>query len=737
MWLRSRLKQWPNHFSLLFSRKVSTGFTSASFLMSSFLMWSNLVFPLVHLNILISDVVQHGLPSCPSQHPHFWCDPTWSSLLSISTSSFLMWSSLVFPLVHLNIFISDVVQPGLPSCPSQHLHFWCGPTWSSLLSISTSSFLMWSSLVFPLVHLNILMSDVIQPGLPSCPSQHPHVWCDPTWSSLLSISTSSCLMWSNMVFPLVHLNILMSDVVQPGLPSCPSQHLHFWCGPTWSSLLSISTSSFLMWSNLVFPLVHLNILMSDVIQPGLPSCPSQHPHVWCGPTWSSLLSISTSSFLMWSNLVFPLVHLNIPMSDVIQPGLPSCPSQHHHFWCGPTWSSLLSISTSSFLMWSNLVFPLVHLNILISDVIQPGLPSCPSQHLHFWCDPTWSSLLSISTSSFLMWSSLVFPRVHLNILISDVVQPGLPSCPSQHPHVWCDPTWSSLLSISTSSCLMWSNLVFPLVHLNILMSDVVQPGLPSCPSQHPHVWCGPAWFSLESISTSSCLMWSSLVFPLVHLNIIISDVIQPGFPSSPSQHLHFWCGPAWSSLLSISTSSFLMWSNLVFPLVHLNIIISDVIQPGLPSCPSQHPHVWCGPAWSSLLSISTSSFLMWSNLVFPLVHLNILMSDVVQHGLPSCPSQHPHFWCDPTWSSLLSISTSSFLMWSNLVFPLVHLNILISDVIQPGLPSSPSQHPHVWCGPAWSSLLSISTSSFRLNLVCSRLSSLRPNILNRMSSLVW
>ena len=56
MWLGSRLKQWPNHFSLLFSRKVSTGFTWASFLMSSFLMWSNLVFPLAHLNILISAV---------------------------------------------------------------------------------------------------------------------------------------------------------------------------------------------------------------------------------------------------------------------------------------------------------------------------------------------------------------------------------------------------------------------------------------------------------------------------------------------------------------------------------------------------------------------------------------------------------------------------------------------------------------------------------------------------------
>ena len=52
--LHSRLKQWSNHFSLLFSWKVSSGFSWASFLMSSFLMWSNLVFPLAHLNILIS-----------------------------------------------------------------------------------------------------------------------------------------------------------------------------------------------------------------------------------------------------------------------------------------------------------------------------------------------------------------------------------------------------------------------------------------------------------------------------------------------------------------------------------------------------------------------------------------------------------------------------------------------------------------------------------------------------------
>ena len=45
---------WPKHFSILFSRKVSTCFTCSPFLISSFLMWSNLVFPLVHINVLIS-----------------------------------------------------------------------------------------------------------------------------------------------------------------------------------------------------------------------------------------------------------------------------------------------------------------------------------------------------------------------------------------------------------------------------------------------------------------------------------------------------------------------------------------------------------------------------------------------------------------------------------------------------------------------------------------------------------
>ena len=54
MWLSSRLKQWPNHFSLLFYRNVSRGFMCASFLMSSFLMLSNLVLPLARLNMCLT-----------------------------------------------------------------------------------------------------------------------------------------------------------------------------------------------------------------------------------------------------------------------------------------------------------------------------------------------------------------------------------------------------------------------------------------------------------------------------------------------------------------------------------------------------------------------------------------------------------------------------------------------------------------------------------------------------------
>ena len=57
--------------------------------------------------------------------------------------------------------------------------------------------------------------------------------------------------------------------------------------------------------------------------------------------------------------------------------------------------------------------------------------------------------------------------------------------------------------------------------------------------------------------------------------------------------------------------------------------------------------------------------------------------------------------------------------------------------LQQVLRALPSWCLHLWCGPTWSSLLPISTSSFRLNWVCSHLSSLRTNILSCTSLLVW
>ena len=65
--------------------------------------------------------------------------------------------------------------------------------------------------------------------------------------------------------------------------------------------------------------------------------------------------------------------------------------------------------------------------------------------------------------------------------------------------------------------------------------------------------------------------------------------------------------------------------------------------------------------------------------------------------------------------------------WPNFCFP---------GKFQQDLRGPPSWCLHFGCGPTWFSLLPISTSPFLLNLVCSHLSSLRPNILNRTSSLV-
>ena len=51
MWVCSR--KWPNHFSLVFQESF------------------NRFYVLLLPDVLISDVVQPGPPSCPSQHPHF------------------------------------------------------------------------------------------------------------------------------------------------------------------------------------------------------------------------------------------------------------------------------------------------------------------------------------------------------------------------------------------------------------------------------------------------------------------------------------------------------------------------------------------------------------------------------------------------------------------------------------------------------------------------------------------
>ena len=53
MWLCSRLKQWSNHFSLVFQEIF------------------NRFYVRLLTDVFISDVIQPGLPPCPSQHPLF------------------------------------------------------------------------------------------------------------------------------------------------------------------------------------------------------------------------------------------------------------------------------------------------------------------------------------------------------------------------------------------------------------------------------------------------------------------------------------------------------------------------------------------------------------------------------------------------------------------------------------------------------------------------------------------
>ena len=123
MWVGSRLKQWPNHFSLLFSRKVSTGFTCASFLMSSFLRWSNLVFPLVHLSILIS--TEFSLFSSfffTAQHS----EPYVAAFLSL----------------HNNLYVHISCQKNIGSRTTSQLDIFCFESSSSLCKLIVVIYIM-------------------------------------------------------------------------------------------------------------------------------------------------------------------------------------------------------------------------------------------------------------------------------------------------------------------------------------------------------------------------------------------------------------------------------------------------------------------------------------------------------------------------------------------------------------------------------------------------------------------
>ena len=112
IWLGSRLKLWPNHFSLVFQESFNNMFTCTSFPMYSLLMWSNLVFSLAHLNILIS--AQFSLLSSfffygPKFRTvcHCWSDDCfWRLCLSIPRASSYRTSSQILPSTSSTRFLS-------------------------------------------------------------------------------------------------------------------------------------------------------------------------------------------------------------------------------------------------------------------------------------------------------------------------------------------------------------------------------------------------------------------------------------------------------------------------------------------------------------------------------------------------------------------------------------------------------------------------------------------------------
>ena len=128
IWLCSRLKQWPNHFSILFSRKVSTGFTCASFR----LMWSNLA----HLSTLKKFWTVR----------HCWSDDCFEDLSFNSTGNFLSHinPNTSFDFIHpilILLLASSYEPPSLANSDSMYLKdVTVGSSASTLFTVVSVSF---------------------------------------------------------------------------------------------------------------------------------------------------------------------------------------------------------------------------------------------------------------------------------------------------------------------------------------------------------------------------------------------------------------------------------------------------------------------------------------------------------------------------------------------------------------------------------------------------------------------
>ena len=350
------LSKWPNHLSLL--------------------LFSHLSLP--HLPLLLF------LHSSSSQ----------SSLFPSSNSTFSSY-----------FFIPDLLNPLYSHHPTQHSHL-------------ISSFLIFSILFIPIIQLNILILFL-------------H-----SWSSQSSLFPSSNSTFSSYFF--------IPDLLNPLYSHHPTQHSHL-------------ISSFLIFSILFIPIIHLNILILFL------------------HSWSSQSSLFPSSNSTFSSYFF------IP--DLLNPLYSHHPTQHSHL-------------ISSFLIFSILFVPIIQLNILILFLL------------------SWSSQSSLFPSSNSTFSSYFF--------CPDLLNPLCSHHPTQHSHL-------------ISSVLIFSILFVPIIQLNILILFLL------------------SWSSQSSLFPSSNSTFSSYFF--------CPDLLNPLCSHHPTQHSHL-------------ISSVLIFSILFIAIIHLNILNS-------------------------------------------------------------------------------------------------------------------------------------------------------------------